>query len=202
MRRMLPRLFLLLLLPLIGVLLVGTGVASAEAPFQFAAPGVRAPDDPHVNGFRFSLLHGKNQSVRGLDFGLLSLSETSNLSGAAFVLGIGRVTGDMSGGAAFALINYHTGKDSGLNAAFINRINSAEDALNVGFVNIADGTTMVDVGGLNVSASSTAQIGFINVTKELKGFQFGFLNIAENGFLPVFPIFNFPKTATTKASTK
>jgi hypothetical protein len=64
-------------------------------------------------------------------------------------------------------------------------------------VNIADGTTLVDVGGLNVSASSTAQIGFINVTKEIKGFQFGFLNIAENGFLPVFPVFNFPKTATT-----
>jgi hypothetical protein len=63
----------------------------------------------------------------------------------------------------------------------------------VGFVNIADGATMVDVGGLNVSNRSTAQVGFINVTKQITGFQFGFLNIAENGFLPVFPIFNFPK---------
>ena len=24
------------------------------------------------------------------------------------------------------------------------------------------------------------------------GFQLGFINIAENGFLPVFPFFNFP----------
>jgi hypothetical protein len=192
MKRMTLRLFLLLLVCLMGV---GAGVASAEVPFQFSAPSVRAPDDPDVNGVRFSLLHGKNQSVSGLDLGLLSLSETKNLSGAAFVLGISKVTGEMSGGAAFALINVHMGKDSGLNAAFINRIHSAENAVTVGFVNIADGTTMVDVGGLNVSDRSTAQIGFINVTKKLKGFQFGFVNIAENGFLPVFPIFNFPKTS-------
>jgi hypothetical protein len=101
----------------------------------------------------------------------------------------------MSGGAAFALINFHTGKDTGLNAAFINKLNSADGAVTVGFVNIADGTTMVDVGGLNISDRSTAQIGFINGTKELKGFQFGFVNMAENGFLPVFPIFNFPKAS-------
>ena len=70
---------------------------------------------------------------------------------------------------------------------------------------IADGATMVDVGGLNVSNRSTVQVGFINVTEkitsvqigfvnvtnEIKSFQFGFLNIAKNGFLPVFPVFNF-----------
>ena len=33
----------------------------------------------------------------------------------------------------------------------------------------------------------------INVTKTIKGVQLGFLNLAENGFLPVFPFFNFPK---------
>ena len=60
-------------------------------------------------------------------------------------------------------------------------------------MNIADGATLVDVGGLNVSERSTAQLGFINFTKEITGFQFGFLNFAENGFLPFFPIFNFPK---------
>jgi hypothetical protein len=174
-------------------LLVYANLASAETTFQFAAPNLQSPKDPNVNGVRFSILHGKNQSVRGLDLGLLSLSETSNLSGLSLVLGMGKVTGDMSGGAAISLVNVHTGSDTGLNAAFINRINAAESAVNVGFVNIADGTTMVDVGGLNVSSRSSAQLGFINVTKEITGFQFGFVNIAENGFLPVFPIFNFPK---------
>ena len=146
-----------------------------------------------MNGIRISIFHGKNRSVRGLDLGLLSLSETSNLSGVGLVLGMGKVTGGMSGGAAFSLINIHTGRDTGLNAAFVDRINSAESAVDVGFVNIADGTTMLDVGGLNVSNSSTVQLGFINATKKIRGFQFGFVNIAENGFLPVFPIFNFPK---------
>ena len=40
-------------------------------------------------------------------------------------------------------------------------------------------------------SSTTAQLGFINITDRLKGFQFGFINVARNGFLPVFPIFNF-----------
>jgi hypothetical protein len=51
---------------------------------------------------------------------------------------------------------------------------------------------MVDIGGLNIAKSTTAQVGFVNVTKQLKGFQFGFVNIANNGFLPIFPLFNFP----------
>ena len=173
-------------------LLIYASVASAETPFQFSAPNLQSPQDPDVNGVRLSILHGKNQSVRGFDLGLLSLSETSILSGVGLVLGMGKVTGEMSG-AAFSLINIHAGRDRGLNAAFINRINSAESAVDVGFVNIADGATMLDVGGLNVSDSSKVQLGFINVTKKITGFQFGFVNIAENGFLPVFPIFNFPK---------
>ncbi|MCH8134281.1 MAG: phaC PHA synthase, partial [Myxococcales bacterium] len=49
-------------------------------------------------------------------------------------------------------------------------------------MNIADGGTLLDVGGLNVSERSVVQVGFINVTKEITSFQFGFLNIAENGF--------------------
>ena len=44
-----------------------------------------------------------------------------------------------------------------------------------------------------MSKESTAQLGIINITTKLRGFQLGFINIAENGFLPVFPIFNFPK---------
>ena len=174
-------------------LLVYANMASAETPFQFAAPNHQSPKDPNVNGVRLSILHGKNQSIRGLDLGLLSLSETSNLSGLALVLGMGKVTGEMSGGAAISLINVHTGRDSGLNAAFINRISTGESVVNVGFVNIADGTTMLDLGGLNVSDRSTVQLGFINITKKITSFQFGFVNIAEDGFLPWFPIFNFPK---------
>ena len=39
----------------------------SEAAAQFAAPGVRAPDKPNVNGLRFSLLYGSNRNMDGLD---------------------------------------------------------------------------------------------------------------------------------------
>jgi hypothetical protein len=107
--------------------------------------------------------------------------------------GISRVTGDMAGGAALSLVNWHSGSDSGMNGAFMNFLNNTEDAFNLGFITVADGATAVDVGGFQISESSTAQIGFVNVTNEIKSFQFGFLNIADNGFLPIFPIVNFPK---------
>lgn len=186
---MMTRLILCLLL------LVSPSISSGETPFQFAAPNHRSPQDPDVNGLRFSIFHGENESVRGLDLGLLSLSETANLSGLGLVFGIGKLNGDMSGGAAVSLVNVHSGNDTGLNAAFINKIHSAENGVDVGFVNIADGTTLVDLGGLNISNRSTAQVGFVNVTQKITGFQIGFLNLAKNGFLPVFPIFNFPKDA-------
>lgn len=177
---------------LIAILFFISGAAFAEVPFQFAAPNLRAPDDPKVSGIRLSVLHGRNATVRGADFGFLSMSETGNLSGFGAIFGIGRVTGGMRG-CSTALMNLHTGRDSGVNAAFINRIDTMEHGANVGFVNVADGYTMVDVGGLNVSDRSTVQLGLMNITNKIESFQFGFINIAENGFLPVFPIFNFPK---------
>jgi hypothetical protein len=177
---------------LVFSLLVFSEVALAETPFQFAAPNLRAPDDPNVSGIRFAVIHGKNQSVRGVDLGLLSLSETTNLSGFSAVLGMGKLNGDMFG-CASGLINVHTGNDTGLNAAFVNRINTMESGANVGFVNVADGYTMLDLGGVNVSDRSSVQLGFLNVTKKLTGVQIGFLNLAENGFLPMFPVLNFPK---------
>jgi hypothetical protein len=44
--------------------------AFAEVPIQFAAPNVRAPDDPQVSRMRFSVLHGENERVSGVDFGM------------------------------------------------------------------------------------------------------------------------------------
>lgn len=176
----------------LGIILCANS-AFAEAAFQFAAPNLQLPKDPAVSGMRLSFIHGKNQSQRGLDLGLLSMSETANLSGLALVAGISKVTTGMSGGAAFSLVNWHTGRDSGMNGAFVNILNDASGAFNTGFVIVANGETMVDLGGFNMSKRSTVQIGFLNVTDEIKSFQLGFLNMAKNGFFPVFPFVNFPK---------
>lgn len=176
----------------LGLVLLAGG-AYADVAFQFAAPNFQAPRSPDVTGMRFSIFHGKNRSQRGFDLGLLSMSETSRFSGFALVSGVHRVTGDMSGGAAFSIVNWHSGRDSGMNGAFVNVLEDTQKAFNMGFVNVASRGTAVDLGGFNMSRSSTVQIGFVNVTDEIKSFQFGFLNIAKNGFLPVFPIFNFPR---------
>jgi hypothetical protein len=173
-------------------LLAFSQLALAETPFQFAAPNLRAPDDPNVNGIRFALFHGSNQRVRGVDLGFLSLSETADLSGFSAVLGMGKLGGDLHG-CATGLINVHSGRDTGLNAAFVNRVDTVASGANLGFVNVTDGYTMVDLGGVNVSDRATVQVGFLNVARKLTGVQLGFLNLAENGFLPMFPFFNFPK---------
>ena len=173
-------------------LVLFSSVAGAETGFQLGLPSLNVPKDPQVDGMRVSFLWGKNQRTNGFDMGILSMSETSQFSGLALVGGVSKVTGRMESGVAFSLVNYHTGVDSGVNGAFINVLNDTSHAFNTGFVIVAN-KTMVDLGGVNVSKSSTAQIGFINVTKQIKSFQFGFINMAENGFLPIFPVFNFPK---------
>jgi hypothetical protein len=169
------------------------GTASADAAFQFTLPGFQAPEDSKVDGVRLSILYGKTQSLNGLDFGFFSYSEAGKLSGAAFVFGLHQLTGDMDGGLAWSLVNLHSGNDRGLNAAFVNKVNSVESGVDLAFVNVADGKTMVDIGALNLSESSTVQFGLINVTKKIEGIQIGFINVAENGFFPVFPFFNLPK---------
>lgn len=166
--------------------------AQAEEPFQFAAPGVRVPDDPHVNGIRFSVIEGRNQRIRGVDFGLLSLSQTEDLYGFSAVFGIGHLTGNLRGFASGA-VNLHEGVDRGFNGAFVNLVHTMKNGANVAFVNIVDDYSMVDVGGLNTSARSSVQLGFVNVTRRIEGLQLGFINVADNGFMPVFPFFNFPK---------
>ena len=181
-----------LLLAAVSAPLLAAATASADTAFQFAVPGARFPDDPDVSGIRLSLLHGRNQSTRGIDFGLLSMSETTTMSGISFIGGVHRLHGDMSGGATFNVVNVHEGRDRGFNGAFVNLLTQPDGAFTVGFLNVARGATLVDLGGINVSEGSVVQIGFLNVTSRLRAFQFGFLNLAENGFVPVFPVFNFP----------
>ncbi len=166
--------------------------APAETGFQFAAGTTRVPDDPHVDGFRISFFHGENERMNGFDFGILSLSSTRDRSGLATIFGVSRTTGTSSGlNAAFMIV--HEGEASGVNAGFLNFVKTLKSGLNLGFINVTEGFSSMDLSGIGVSDRSNVQVGFINVTKKIENFQFGFVNIAENGFLPVFPIFNVPK---------
>lgn len=165
--------------------------ALADAAFQFAAPNLRAPDDPHVNGVRFTVIRGENRSVRGLDLGMFAYSETRNLTGFRSVLGVGRLHGDMSG-VASSIVNLHDGVDRGANVALVNRVRKMASGVNLALVNLVSGSSTTDVGGMNISKRSAVQVGLLNIADRIDGVQLGLLNLAENGFLPVFPLFNFP----------
>jgi hypothetical protein len=174
------------------IVLLYSTTALAETSFQFAMPGVQAPKDPDVRGMRLVFLYGKNTSVQGFDLGFVSISESATQSGFSFNMGLSKVTGTSSG-CACSLVNVHTSNDSGLNGAFINIVRTIDKGVNAGFVNITEGFSKVDLGGLSMSKKSNVQVGFVNMTDEITGVQIGFLNIAGNGFLPVFPFFNYPK---------
>ncbi len=167
--------------------------ALAETSFQFTAPGLRSPDDPNVNGFRFSLLHGKAKSVSGFDLGLASISESTNTSGFAAILGVAMVTGKSSGFSG-ALLNINSGESTGVNGAFVNSVKTVKKGgVNIGFLNITEGFSATDISGLAISNESNVQVGFVNVTKKINKLQIGIMNVADNGFFPVFPFFNYPK---------
>ena len=68
------------------------------------------------------------------------------------------------------------------------------DGANIGLLNVTRETSSVDISGLGISKQSDVQVGLINVTDEIKGVQVGLLNFAKNGFFPVFPFFNYPKS--------
>lgn len=175
--------------------LVVPGVAFAEVGFQFGLPDRNFPDDDDVKGMRVTLLWGENRKTSGFDFGLFSVAQTDVRTGIAIVIGVSRVAEKSDGAVNLSLMNYHTGSDSGFNLALLNMVNNSDRALNVGFAQIAQGSTAIDLGALNVSKKSRFQIGFVNITQEIDGFQFGLINMADNGFLPFFPFFNYAKRA-------
>ena len=85
------------------------------------------------------------------------------------------------------------GPTSKVTSAIRGRVKTMKSGLNVGFVNVTEGYSNVDISGIGISKRSGVQIGFVNLTSKIEGFQIGFLNFAENGILPFFPIFNMPK---------
>lgn len=175
-----------------ALIFAGVGPAAAVTGFQLQLAGAQIPRDADVNGFRIGFLHAKNTSVRGFDLGLASISQTGDSYGFSMILGVGQVSGRCSG-LSSALINYHTGTDESVNAAFFNSINRQTAGANIGFINVTEKSSNVDISGIAISQRSKVQIGFVNITEQIDSVQIGFLNFAENGIFPVLPFFNLPK---------
>lgn len=174
--------------------LFASAMATAATPVMFSSiDNFNAPDNNNVSGVRLSALHGKVDTLKGVDFSVIGMSETNNTTGVNFGLffGASKVNQQMTG-ASLGLLNWNEGLTTGVNIGAVNLTNDVRGA-NVSFVNYSEGDTMVDVGAVNMSNESTVQVGVFNKTAKIEGVQVGIINCADNGFLPCFPIINFAK---------
>ena len=150
----------------IGILiLVLPSVSSAQSkPINIALfnPIQIFPEDNSIEGLRINFIYGRNQSMAGLDWGLVNSVGTGGFQGIqwGFInIDDGNVTGWQSG-----LANMTKGNVKGLQWGWYNSGNH--------------------VSGL--------QLGLVNYAESLYGLQIGIINIIKTGGqFPVFPIVNW-----------
>lgn len=120
---------------------------------------------------------GIGLQVIGLD---CSTNNGSGLSGCQ----IGGLLRSSVHGAQIGLITYNRGDSYDLNR-------DDPKCLNVGLLNF-DLKNGFQIGAVNnTSEGSPVQIGLFNTSFDGSPFQIGLLNYNPNGFLPVFPFFNY-----------
>jgi len=174
---------------LLGMLFLLSSMSFAEVPFQFNVMENQMPVSENVNGLRLNLFHGKTTNVTGVDINLVALGESDNFKGLQFGFLCANKVNKSFTGVGLGIANLHTGPSTGVLWGLVNMSNDV-NGLQVGALNYSTGTTTVDLGLVNISQSSTFQMGFVNMTEDLTGVQLGFINMAKNGFLPICPFIN------------
>lgn len=138
--------------------------AAQAKPIQLSlfSPIQIVKEDQAISGIRLSLIYGKNTSVSGFDWGLV----TKNTSG-------------MSKGVQWAFVGLVDADFTGWQGTFVGITKGRFEGFQSGFVNSAG-----HVEGL--------QLGFVNVAGTMHGLQIGLVNIIkQGGQFPVFPIVNW-----------
>ena len=160
-----PKSYRLLLGPVVlALIFISTPVLAQDKPIQLSlfTPVQIFPEDNSITGIRLSLIYGKNASVTGFDWGLVSHTTTGISKGVQFGF-VGLVDSDFVGWQATS----------------VNVVKSNFEGLQWGFVNYAN-------------YASGLQLGFVNYAVSMKGLQIGLVNIIrQGGTFPVFPIVNW-----------
>ncbi len=154
----------LLALMLTIMMITVPSVTAKDRPIQLALfdPIQIFPNTDAISGIRLSLLYGRNTSVMGLDWGLVT-----------------HTTSGRSLGVQFAVVGIADADFVGWKDNFVNIVKGDFEGLQTGFVNYAN-----NANGL--------QFGFVNYARTLKGLQIGLINIIkQGGAFPVFPIINW-----------
>ncbi|MCP4634583.1 MAG: hypothetical protein GY855_16770 [candidate division Zixibacteria bacterium] len=141
-----------------------TPVTAQDRPVQLSlfSPVQIFPEDESITGIRLSLIYGKNASVTGFDWGLVSHTTTG-----------------ISKGVQFGFVGLVDSNFVGWQGTSVNVVKGNFEGLQWGFVNYAN-------------YASGLQLGFVNYTGSMKGLQIGLVNIIrQGGTFPVFPIVNW-----------
>ena len=149
---------------ILTLIIVAQPLLAQEKPIQLAlfAPIQLVPEENAISGIRLSLLYGKNTSVTGLDWGLVSHSTSGRSVGVQFGF-VGLVEADFMGWQN-TWVNYTKGNFEGFQWGVVNYAGHA----------------------------SGLQLGFVNYAVTMKGLQIGLVNIIkQGGQFPVFPIVNW-----------
>jgi hypothetical protein len=120
------------------------------------------PEGQGIEGFRFSLIYGKNAFLSGFDLGLVNTTA-------------GKVTGVQWGIVSIVGGNFTGWQTNGI----VSLTERSFEGLQMGLYNQAQ-----HAKGL--------QLGLVNNTVTMEGVQIGLINIIKKGgMLPVFVLFNF-----------
>ena len=155
---------LLLAMILFSIASLSIPAIAQDRPIQLAlvAPVQIFPESYSITGLRISLIYGKNASVSGLDWGLVT-----------------HTTSGKSMGIDWGAINLTDADFTGLQGGWVNLVSGNFEGLQYGFFNHAN-------------YANGVQFGIINHANRLKGVQVGFVNIIkQGGQFPVFPIVNW-----------
>jgi hypothetical protein len=119
------------------------------------------PEGQGIEGFRFSLIYGKNAFLTGFDLGLVN------------------VTAGQVKGVQWGFVNIVGGNFTGWQWSAVNVTQRTFEGLQMGLYNQAQHAKGLQLGFVNNTVTMEGvQIGLINI-------------IQKGGMLPVFPFFNF-----------
>ncbi len=166
---------------------------SAASPVQLFDEGSR------VSGVRLAALWAHNERVDGLDIAGAAATSRGRVRGVQLSgvanLALGGITG-----VQFAWISNRAGTLEYESWDFANtdrvfgadlRDTDAVTGAQIAAVNQGK-VTGAQVGLLNHAPRlGGLQLGIVNYSGELDGLQIGLLNFSPDGFLPVFPLFNY-----------
>jgi hypothetical protein len=148
----------------IALSLIAAPAAAQEKPIQLAliAPIQIFPENTSITGLRLNLLYGRNETVRGIDLGLVNHTKSGE-----------------SVGIQWGFVNLTDANFTGFQDGWVNITKGDFEGMQWGFVNYA-------------GHGNGLMVGFVNYAMSMKGLQIGLVNvIRQGGQFPVFPIVNW-----------